>query len=554
MLPFNHHQISKMKKYYILLASIVSLNFISCTKLERTPEDAYSSETFFTSQQATTQYLAAVYQYAKMSGFFEDGNTILLDDISDNAYCPFTNQLTSFIALGTATPSLTGKYADLYRTYFNYIGIRNANYFLENVDKVPMSDENKSQMKAEVRFLRAFNYARKMMFFGGVPLVTTVLNYGEENSIPRSTEAQIASFVTSELQAAADALPVTRPAGERGRVTKGAALALKARVELFTGDYANAEKDSKAVMDLNVYDLYNNYEGLFWEKNQDDPLRNKEVLLEVTYLPPTWGSWIDALYTVEEGGWNSVNPTQSIVDAYETKNGKSISDDPTYNPDKPYENRDPRFYASVIYPGEQWNGRIFNSLEPVGPDEYYNSSKGNRSRTGYCLRKYCAPADQLPNHDPADAQGLNFIVIRYSEVLLTYAESLIEQNKDLGLAADAINKVRNRVSLPDVTATDQAGLRKILRNERRVEFAFEGLRWYDIKRWKIGAQVMNGPVYGVRPGTINMTTGAVNFTSPNHITVGDNRVFNESRDYYFPIPQEDLDADQALIGQQNPGW
>ena len=241
-----------MKKYYILLASIVSLNFISCTKLERTPEDAYSSDTFFTSQQATTQYLAAVYQYTKMSGFFEDGNSILLDDISDNAYCPFTNQLPSFIALGTATPSLTGKYADLYRTYFNYIGIRNANYFLENVDKVPMSDENKSQMKAEVRFLRAFNYARKMMFFGGVPLVTTVLNYGEENSIPRSTEAEIASFVTSELQAAADALPVTRPAGERGRVTKGAALALKARVELFTGDYSNAEKDSKAVMDLNV--------------------------------------------------------------------------------------------------------------------------------------------------------------------------------------------------------------------------------------------------------------------------------------------------------------
>ncbi len=543
-----------MKKYTIILASLLSLNFVSCVKLERVPEDAYSSGNFFTSEQATIQYLAAVYQYNKMSGFFEDGNTILLDDITDNAYCPFTNQLTSFIALGTATPSLTGRYVDLYRTYFNYIGIRNANYFLENVNKVPMSDESKEIMKAEVRFLRAFNYARKLMFFGGVPLVKTVLSYGEENSIPRSSEAEIADFVTTELQAAATALPLNRPAAERGRVTKGAALALKARVELFMGDFVNAEKDSKSVMDLGIYDLYNNYEGLFWEQNQADPLRNREVLLEVTYLPPTWGSWIDALYTVEEGGWNSVNPTQSIVDAYQTKNGKSISEDPTYNADKPYENRDPRFYASIIYPGEQWNDRIFNSLEPVGPDEYYNSSKGNRSRTGYCLRKYCAPVADLPNHDPADAQGLNFIVIRYPEVLLTYAEALIEQNKDLGLAAAAINRVRARVSMPNVTTMDQAGLRKILRNERRVEFAFEGLRWYDIKRWKIGPEVLNGSVYGVRPGKVDMTTGKVTFSNPNHITVGDSRVFNAARDYYFPIPQEDLDANQALIGHQNPGW
>jgi len=543
-----------MKKSFIFFSVLLCLLATSCVKLERQPEDAYSSNTFFTSQQATLQYLAAVYQYTKMSGFFEDGNTILLDDITDNAYCPFTNQLASFIALGTATPSLTGRYADFYRTYFNYIGIRNANYFLTNVDKVPMSDDSKAVMKAEVRFLRAFNYARKLMFFGGVPLVTTVLNYGEENKIPRSSEAEITAFVTSELEAAAAALPIARPESERGRITKGAALALKARVELFRGDFVNAEKDSKAVMDLGIYDLYKNYEGLFWEKNQSDPLRNKEVLLEVTYLPPTWGSWIDALYTVPEGGWNSVDPTQSIVDAYETKNGKPITEDPTYNPDKPYENRDPRFYASVIYPGEEWNGRIFNSLEPVGPDEYYNSSKGNRSRTGYGLRKYCAPVDELPNSDPADVQGVNFIVLRYPEVLLTYAEALIEQNKNLNLAADAINKVRSRVAMPNVTATDQAGLRRVLRNERRVEFAFEGLRWYDMKRWKIGAQVMNGPVYGVRPGKVNMTTGEVTFTSANHITVGDNRVFNESRDYYFPIPQEDLESNQALKGNQNPGW
>ncbi|MBN9298224.1 MAG: RagB/SusD family nutrient uptake outer membrane protein [Filimonas sp.] len=546
-----------MKKYSLITSIIVAaLGFSSCVKLDRTPTDAYSSGTFFTSEPAALQNLAAVYQYTKMSGFFEDGNTIYMDDISDNAYCPFANQLPSFIAQGTATAAkISGAaYVDLYRTYFTYIGVRNANFFLQNIDATPMDADKKKVMKAEVRFLRAFNYARKLMCFGGVPIVTKVLAYGEENNIPRSTEAETAKFVTTELDSAANVLPLTRGSADYGRVTKGAALALKARVELFMKDYANAEKDAKAVMDLGLYDLYSDYEGLFWEKNQSDAGRNKEVLLEVTYQAPTWGSYIDGLYTVAEGGWNSVNPTQSIVDAYETKNGKPISQDPTYNPDKPYDNRDPRFYASVIYPGQTWNGRIFNSLQPVGPDEYYNSSKGNRSRTGYCLRKFCAPLDKLPNGDPTLAQNLNFIVIRYAEVLLTYAEALIEQNKDLPLAKAAIEKVRARVNMPVLTETDQSGLRARVRNERRVELAFEGFRWYDMKRWQIGGQVMNGPVYGVRPGTVNMTTGVVTFTSPNHITVGSDRVFNEKRDYYFPIPQEDLDADAALIGHQNPLW
>lgn len=537
------------------MAVLAALQFVSCVKLDREPTDGYSTDKYFTNRQAAESNLASVYQLTKMSGFFEDGNTILLDDITDNAYCPFTNQLPYFIAQGTATPSLTGKYADVYRTYFSYEGIKNANYFLENIDKVPsMTDEEKTEMKAEVRFLRAFNYARKMMFFGGVPIVTKVLAYGEENEYPRNTEKEVTDFVLSELDTVAAELPVTREDADYGRATRGAALALKARVALFAGDYSTAEKAAKAVIDLGVYGLYNNYEGLFWEKNQTDPARNKEVILEVTYKAPTWASWIDALYTVAEGGWNSVNPTQSLVDAYETKNGKSITDDPAYNADKPYENRDPRFYASIIYPGEKWNGRIFNSLEPVGPDEYYNSSKGNRSRTGYCLRKYCAPLNDLPNGDPADGQGLSFIVFRYPEVLLTYAEALIEQNKDLSTAAAMLNQVRARVNMPPVTETSQAGLRKRLRNERRVEFAFEGLRWYDMKRWKIGAEVMNGPVYGVRPGKVNMTTGEVTFTSKNHITVGSERVFNADRDYYFPIPQEDLDASEALKGHQNPNW
>ncbi len=405
-------------------------------------------------------------------------------------------------------------------------------------------------MKAEVRFLRAFNYARKMMFFGGVPIITKVLDYGEEKTIPRNTEAEVTTFVVNEL---ADIISILPETNDKGRITQGAALALKARVELFAKDYVNADKDAKAVMDLQMYDLYPNYEQLFWEKSQSDPARDKEAILEVCYSPPTYASILDPFYTNPEGGWISLAPTQSIVDAYETKNGLTIQNDPTYNPDKPYENRDPRFYASIIYPGVTWNDRIFNSLEPVGPDEYYNSSKGNLSRTGYCMRKFCPQLVDLPSGDPsAEIEGVSFIVFRYAEVLLTYAEALIEQNKELGLAKAAIDKVRERAGMPASTEMDQVGLRKRVRNERRVELAFEGMRWYDMKRWDIAGTVMNGPVYGVRPGKVNMTTGEVTWSSPNHITVGDVRVFDVKKDYYWPIPQEDVNLAPALV--QNPFW
>lgn len=259
------------------------------------------------------------------------------------------------------------------------------------------------------------------------------------------------------------------------------------------------------------------------------------------------------MYTLNEGGWNSVSPTQDMVDEYQTKNGLMINNDPTYNPNNPYANRDPRLSYSVIYPGMNWNSRYFNSISTAGGDEYYNSSNGNRSKTGYCLRKYCAPLTNLP-HDPgSDVEGLNFIVMRYPEVLLTRAEALIELNQNLGEAASLINQIRQRpgVNMPPVVASGQSTMRAQVRNERRVELAFEGLRWYDLKRWKIAENKMNGYVTGVRPGSVDPNTGALTLTGAN-ITVGDQRVFKANRDYYFPIPQVDIDVSSIL--KQNPNW
>ncbi|HEU0226441.1 MAG TPA: RagB/SusD family nutrient uptake outer membrane protein [Arachidicoccus soli] len=566
-----------MKKIVLIISSFI-LVFSSCSKKDLQPVDAYSSSTFFTSQAAAFSNLSACYALTNMGGQFEGGNNYFLDDITDNAYCGFTNQLAFFITLGTVTPSLTGKYADFYRTYFPYTGIASDNLFLANIDKVTMDGTLKEQWKAEVRFLRAFDYARKYMFWGGVPLVTTPLNFGDELKIPRSSGDSIVAFCLSELNDVINVLPLTIDQNDAARVTKGAALMLKARLELFyasvkangladgvtekgTPDpttaakyYAAAAADSKAIIDLNQYGLSNDYEGLFWEKNQGTPERQKEVMLEVAYKYPTYGSDLSALYTLNEGGWNSESPTQNMVDEYETKNGLMIKNDPSYNPNDPYKNRDPRLSYSVIYPGMSWNGRYFNSISTAGGGEYYNSSNGNRSKTGYCLRKYCAPlADLL--HDPgSDVQGLNFIVMRYPEVLLTRAEALIELNQNLGEAASLINQVRQRtgVNMPPIVASDQTTMRAQVRHERRVEFAFEGLRWFDIKRWKIAENTMNGNVLGVHPGTVDANTGAITLTGSN-ITVGDVRVFHANRDYYFPIPQSDIDLGKPIL-RQNLNW
>lgn len=567
-----------MKKIILVFSSIL-LIIASCTKMNLQPVDAYSSKTYFTSQAAAFASLSACYALTNMGGQFEGGNNYFLDDITDNAYCGFTNQLASYISLGTVTPDLTGKYADFYRTYFPYTGVASDNLFLANIDAVSMDDNLKAQWKAEVRFLRAFDYARRFMFWGGVPLVTTPLANGDELKIARSSGDSIVQFCLNELSDAANILPLKIDSiKDVARATKGAALSLKARLELFYAGlkangmadgvteqgsadptaaakyYAAAAADAQSVINLGIYGLSNDYEGLFWEKNQGSLQRQKEVILEVAYSYPTYGSDLSALYTLNEGGWNSESPTQDMVDEFETINGKTIKNDPAYDPDQPYKNRDPRLSYEVIYPGMWWNDRYFNSISAAGGGEYYNSSNGNRSKTGYCLRKYCAPLADIM-HDPgSDVQGLNFIVMRYPEVLLTRAEALIELNQNLGEAAALINQVRQRtsVNMPPIAASDQATMRAQVRHERRVELAFEGLRWYDMKRWNIGVDKMNGYVYGVRPGTVNASTGAITLTGSN-ITVGDQRVFKANRDYYFPIPQADIDLGKPTL-KQNLNW
>ena len=610
-----------MKKLSIFFCGLMIIT-TSCTKLNNLePADAYSTSTYFGNQQAAFNYLVACYAGTHLGGLFNDyyndlevGEAAMLDDITDNGVCWAPNQFPYALSLGTANAS-SGGYSDFWTAYFPYTGIRNDNFFLGNVDKTPGIDAaTLSQWKAEVRFLRAFDYARKYMFWGGVPIVTAVLNAGDELSYPRASGDSVYHFVINELDTVAQILPITNPDGlaDAARATKGAALALKSRLELFhagmkaqglsdgvtepngvvdiptaINDYIAAANDAKAVINLGQYKLANDYEGLFLESAQGTQDRQQEVIFEVAYQYSASGiasSMVYPMYTSLEGGWNLIAPTQSMVDEYETNNGLMITDpnNTLYNPNTPYVNKDPRFYATIIYPGKLWNGRYLNTVDPNNV-EYYNSSETHHSTTGYCLEKWAAPQSMLM-HNSNDWQGINFIQIRYAEVLLNYAEALIELNKlgssqgNLTDAAAYINMVRQRgtsacvlegfpngiiYTMPPITASNAATMEAQVRHERRVEFAFEGLRWFDMKRWGIGIAVMNGNVHGVPTGSIdtnNVVTNTIsgtyapfNITQPvQNIIAGNARIFS-SKNYYFPIPQSDIDLENGVL-KQNPGW
>ncbi|MEX6686247.1 RagB/SusD family nutrient uptake outer membrane protein [Danxiaibacter flavus] len=527
-----------MKKTIIfLLASAV---FIGCKKdfLNTAPLDAYSNTTLWKSQNDALAALNGCY-----SGW-EYGDNVVYDDcITDNAYDQFPWEGYETFASGLSTPSNPGI------NKYDYTTIQRCNWFLDNIENVTANIDAtiKERMKAEARFLRAYRYFILSQNYGDVPFVEHAISPAEANSIKQTPKATITDFVLAELQAIAPALPVSYTGSDIGRITRGAALALKARIELFNGKYAECIATTRQLMTSPFsYSLYPNYGEMFRPQNAD----NREVILDAQYLVNTNSAWVLIVLAPNSfGGWSSVAPTQSLIDSYETINGKTIQQDPSYNPAQPYSNRDPRLEASIIRPASFYMNTYFDPLSSGSPDARGNN---NASPTGYNFKKYIQNLDDFngTSYGSGDISntGQTFIVIRYAEVLLTYAEAKIEANQIDQSVYNAINTVRNRVGMPSVTSAmypDQTSLRTLVRRERRVELAGEGLRWYDVQRWKIATTAMSGNVYGCPDGTVNTSTGALTITPNTNINIG-SREFKD-KNYLWPIPQKEIDINKDLI-------
>lgn len=456
------------------------------------------------------------------------------------------------IQRGQITPSNLGHLNWTWGHY--YAIITKANIFFdklqgENLELLKAADEKKvNRMIGEMKFLRAFSYFRLAALFGGVPLIDKVFGLDDDFGVKRSAYDEITTFVVKELDEAAALLPLTHEAPNKGRVTKGACMAIKSRALLYAASPLNnpsndkakwqaAADAAKAVIDLKMYSLYPEYSKVFtvpfnsemiWEK-----VMNNDVLRQET---------IERYFFPNGSGGHAVTvPTHEQAMTYETKNGLLPRDDASFKLEKFWENRDPRFYETILYDGAPWKGRQIEVFLPKGADSNQGNEGWNASYTGYYTRKFVNEAINGPGS--TNSSSPNWPYARYAEILLNYAEALYHVGDEAG-AKQYVNQVRSRenVKMPAVTDAGPKLLERI-QNERRVELYLEEHRFFDMRRWKLtvpantSLQKMNVELTG---GTKRyFFTPVIQFAVPAHT-------------YRLPIPQDEIN--KSAILEQNPGY
>lgn len=440
---------------------------------------------------------------------------------------------------------------DSYAT--NYNGLRQVNLFLENSHRaniIPLTDI--PRLRAEAFFLRAFFHFELWKRYGGVIIADHVFNQNDNLDLPRNTPEETLARILTDCDSAAVKLPlspVQYGAGDKGRATKAAAMALKSRALLYaasplnnaSGDIAPWQKAAaaaKELIDTKAHSLLPKYADIF---NFSTAAYNTEVIfataanlrndIETNNAPISYN-----------GALGLTNPTQELVDAYEMQNGLPITDPQSgYNAADPYKNRDPRLALSVIFNGSAFKGMEVNTM--AGGKDGLGVSV-NATKTGYYMRKFLSEAASWNQTTNATVRR-PWVIFRYGEILLNYAEA---QNEVAGPDAgvyDAVNQIRKRAGMPELPqglSKDQ--MRARIRNERRVELAFEEHRFYDVRRWKTGEKDFAAPVSGMRISTNG--TGAV-----YERFIVAQRVFNQ-RMYRYPIPQGEINNTTKLV--QNPGY
>jgi len=534
-----------MKKFfkYCLLLAIPAVMSTSCSEdfLDRAPGDALSPATFWKTEKDADLALTACYN--RMAQIYAAERMWYWDCTSDNAYNFHTHEGYRCIANGSMAASNTGK------SYFDFLDIRTYNEYLQMENTVEFSSEAKrNQYRAEVRMLRAMSYFWKVLCYGDFPFTDQVFTSIEESRIEKTPKATILEFIKSELKDCIGALPKT---SDIGRITSGAAQAFLMRVCLLTGDYAQAESMAKTVMDGGQYSMPNlTYEESFLKANQ----YNSEVIFTTEHAKPGFEMWFGAYMSNGYGGWSSIVPTKDLVDAYETKNGLTTDEDSDFNPENPYVNRDPRLKATILYPGQAYGiyaEKGFGSLVKGNVD--HGLTANNATHTGFNFKKFYSNLDE---YDDWWNAARNFPVLRYAEVLLSYAEAMIEQGKVDASVYEAINQVRTRAGLPNVDEAKYSTadkLRELVRRERRVEFAYEGMRRWDIIRWGIAKDVLNQPLLRVEGELLTTKNAEGDFdVKITGTAVEENRTFTVGKNELLPIGQGILDANPQIT--QNPGY
>lgn len=529
------------------------------------------------------RYLATTYQQALPDGHNRIGGNYL-DAASDDAVSSASGiPAVQQIATGAFTAAQTNA-DNVWSNY--YAAIRNATNFIVYINRVPLKEKlpngasARAAYRSEARFLRARLYFELVKRYGGVPLLGDALPEITDNvQLPRNNFADCINYIVKECDDIKDSLRTQAMIGnaEYGRVTKGAAMALKARALLYAASplfnggnigttaltgYTSADINrwklaadaARDIMNLNVYSLMPSFtsvfvtqeapvgpntEKIFWR--QDGP----NTSVEINNGPVGY---------VSAGGRGITSPTQNLVDAFPMNNGKAITD-PTsgYDPNNPYSNRDPRFQGTILYNGALWLNRAVETFDG-GQDKPGGTVQ--QTKTSYYMRKFMGPFESVSINPPVYSNTVHeWVYFRYAEVLLNFAEATNEFSGPTSEVYDALTALRKRAGIAAGTdnlyglksGMTQDEMRKVIRNERRIELAFEEHRFWDIRRWKIAAQVYNEqPLFGL--SIQRSSSGQLFYNKVPVLTT----VFRAPQMYLYPIPYSEVIKNPNM--EQNPLW
>lgn len=598
------------KTIYILLTSVLVLfNTISCKNdLDIQPLDQFAEDAVWKDPALVTTFVNNIY-LGIPHGFSNMMMASLSDESMYNADFGSSNVTKCLVTASDYSVwdfwSGNRYKGMIWQNVYKYI--RACNLFLEKIESTPFDNpDTKKRLIGEVYFLRAYLYNNLVSVYGGVPIIKQAYKLSDDFTPARDTYENCIKFIAEDCDKAAQNLLLVNTGADKGRATKGAALALKARVLLhaasdlynktptWAGGFAHpeligyvggdrnarwlaAKNAAKAVMDLGAYSIYKatpaagdstakNYGEMFLTKE------NTEDIFVRFFLPKTedsWDGYNPGLFNNPNGyhGWGSNTPLQQLVDAYEMKDGSKFSWTNTEHAKNPYKNRDPRFYATILYEGVQWRKRPSDvaASDPkgviqVGFWEKWNTStnsvdviagldtrKGpiedwNGTYSGYYLRKFI---DQTIDAQYVK-QDLPWRFIRYTEVVLNYAEACIGLGQDAE-ARQYINMIRKRAGMPEITESGQALVERY-RNERRVELAFEDHRFFDVRRWMIAPSTFDNAKGVEIRYPLNPDKTTSNTPTFKVIDVQDRNW--KDRAYFLPIKLDEMNKNKNLI--QNP--
>ena len=554
---------------YIYISAAISIAFTlsSCNGFLDREEDSFIDKTAtFDSYNRTKQYLTYAYTLLP-DGLNRFSREAMLASATDDA--EFAIESAEIQQFNNGSWNALNNPDDVWNRYFS--GISKCCTLLENTNHVNLDisrlDPDKQveyanslkdirMWRAEARFLRAYFHFELLKRYGPIPIVTSTLSInGNYENTPRPTMKEVVDFIAKECDIAADTLELTpwRNVNDAfGRATKGAALALKSRLLLYAasplyvdfGDTNEANKPTdvalwksaadaaKAVIDLNQYELASSYGDLF--KND---FQNKEYIFVRRYAANS--DFEKSNFPVSFGGKGGTNPSQNLVDDYEMLDGTPFDWNDPAKAAQPFANRDARLEATILMNMAPFKGKKVATY-PEGADA---SPNPNATKTGYYLRKFLN--EDVNIQTGGSSSGHVVPLFRLAEIYLNYVEALNEcdpTNPDIALY---LNKVRNRASLPNVSALSQEQMRAVIQHERRVELAFEEHRSWDVRRWKIASSTLGTPLMGVQ--IERKPLGGYTYM-PVKV---EQRVF-QPKMYWYPIPQSEVL--KLKQWKQNNGW